>query len=302
MNDISKRISKLKELFKNTDNILIGAGAGLSTAAGIEYSGKRFEDNFKEFIDKYDFTDLYTSGFYPFKTEEERWAYWSKHIDLNNTGMSSTELYDNLYDLIKDKNYFVITTNVDDQFYKASFDSDRIFRTQGSYRYMQCQKGCHDKIYDATELVVDMIANIDDDLKIPTDLVPHCPVCGGPMDPHLRKDDYFVEDEYWHHQKQAYVDYISSVKDENTLLLEFGVGFNTPGIIRYPFEEMSFNNKNWHLARFNKDNLELMVKLKYNYKLLTVDQLRQMDLNHEFLDRYLPFDEPIESIICELLK
>ncbi|WP_112123680.1 Sir2 family NAD-dependent protein deacetylase [Methanosphaera sp. BMS] len=302
MKDTSENIGRLKEVFDNTDNILIGAGAGLSTASGIEYSGRRFEDNFRDFIKKYDFTDMYTSGFYPFETEEEKWAYWSKHIYLNNVGMSATPLYEKIHELVKDKNYFVITTNVDDQFYKASFDSARIFRMQGSYRYIQCQKACHDKLYDNTQLVKEMIDSIDDDLRIASELVPKCPVCGGPMDTNLRKDNYFVEDEYWHAQKDAYVNYLNSVKNENTLLLEFGVGFNTPSIIRFPFEEMAFNNDKWTLARINKDHLELMVKLKYNYKLLTVEDLDEMGLKSIFLDRYIPLNDDVELVIDELLK
>ena len=302
MKDTSENISRLKRIFDDTDNILIGAGAGLSTASGIEYSGRRFEDNFRDFIKKYDFTDMYTSGFYPFETEEEKWAYWSKHIYLNNVGMSATPLYEKIHELVKDKNYFVITTNVDDQFYKASFDSNRIFRMQGSYRYIQCQKSCHDKLYDNTQLVKEMIDSIDDDLRIASELVPKCPVCGGPMDTNLRKDNYFVEDEYWHAQKEAYVNYLNSVKNENTLLLEFGVGFNTPSIIRFPFEEMAFNNDKWTLARINKDHLELMVKLKYNYKLLTVEDLDEMGLKSIFLDRYIPLNDDVELVIDELLK
>lgn len=302
MKDTSENISRLKRIFDDTDNILIGAGAGLSTASGIEYSGRRFEDNFRDFIKKYDFTDMYTSGFYPFETEEEKWAYWSKHIYLNNVGMSATPLYEKIHELVKDKNYFVITTNVDDQFYKASFDSDRIFRMQGSYRYIQCQKACHDKLYDNTQLVKEMIDSIDDDLRIASELVPKCPVCDGPMDTNLRKDNYFVEDEYWHAQKEAYVNYLNSVKNENTLLLEFGVGFNTPSIIRFPFEEMAFNNDKWTLARINKDHLELMVKLKYNYKLLTVEDLDEMGLKSIFLDRYIPLNDDVELVIDELLK
>ena len=302
MKDTSENISRLKRIFDDTDNILIGAGAGLSTASGIEYIGRRFEDNFRDFIKKYDFTDMYTSGFYPFETEEEKWAYWSKHIYLNNVGMSATPLYEKIHELVKDKNYSVITTNVDDQFYKASFDSDRIFRMQGSYRYIQCQKACHDKLYDNTQLVKEMIDSIDDDLRIASELVPKCPVCGGPMDTNLRKDNYFVEDEYWHAQKDAYVNYLNSVKNENTLLLEFGVGFNTPSIIRFPFEEMAFNNDKWTLARINKDHLELMVKLKYNYKLLTVEDLDEMGLKSIFLDRYIPLNDDVELVIDELLK
>ena len=148
------KISEVKKLINDAEYILIGAGAGLSTAAGIEYSGKRFTDNFADFIKKYNFTDMYTSSFYDFETEEEKWAYWAKHIYVNNTGMEATELYKKLFDLVKDKNYFVITTNVDDQFYKAGFNKDKIFATQGSYRYIQCGIACHNKLYDAKDLVV----------------------------------------------------------------------------------------------------------------------------------------------------
>lgn len=302
MKDASENMSRLAEAFYDTDNIIIGAGAGLSTASGIEYGGKRFEDNFKDFIEKYDFTDMYTSGFYPFETEEEKWAYWSKHIYLNNVGMSATPLYKKLYELIRDKNYFVITTNVDDQFYKASFDGDRIFRIQGSYRYLQCQKACHDKLYDDAGLVYEMIESIDDELKIASDLVPNCPMCGGPMDVNLRKDNYFVEDEYWHAQRDAYTAFLNSIKDEKTLLLEFGVGFNTPAIIRFPFEDMAFNNEKWTLARINREHVELMVKFKYNYKLLSVEDLDEMGLSSIFLDRYIPLNEDIEYVIEELYK
>ena len=302
MKSISENIGRLKETFDKCDNILIGAGAGLSTASGIEYGGKRFEDNFKDFIEKYGFTDMYTSGFYPFETQEEKWAYWSKHIYLNNVGMDATDLYKKLYELVKDKNYFVITSNVDDQFYKASFDEDRIFRMQGSYRYLQCQKACHDKIYDDSDMVVKMIENIDSNLKIPSDMIPKCPVCGGLMDVNLRKDAYFVEDEYWHRQKDAYTNYINSVKDENTLLMEFGVGFNTPSIIRFPFEDMAFNNEKWTLARINRSHFEVMVKLKHSYKLLSPDDLEKLGLTHIFQDRYIPLDDEIELIVDELLK
>jgi NAD-dependent SIR2 family protein deacetylase len=132
-----EEIKQIKKLIKDADYILIGAGAGLSTAAGIEYTGKRFEDNFTEFIEKYHFTDMYSSGFYDFKTEEEKWAYWAKHMYMNCIGMSATKLYEDIFKLVKDKNYFVITTNVDEQFYKSGFDKEKIFATQGSYRYIR---------------------------------------------------------------------------------------------------------------------------------------------------------------------
>lgn len=255
------KISEVKKLINDVEYILIGAGAGLSTAAGIEYSGKRFTDNFEDFIKKYNFTDMYTSSFYDFKTEEEKWAYWAKHIYVNNTGMEATELYKKLFDLIKDKNYFVITTNVDDQFYKTGFDKDKIFATQGSYRYIQCGIACHNKLYDAKDLVAKMLENTHD-CKIPSELVPVCPVCGETMDVNIRKDAYFVEYKHWYKQDERYGEFLDTTKNKNVLLLELGVGFNTPGIIRIPFEQMTYKNPNWKLVRINKDDCRTFLDIE----------------------------------------
>lgn len=244
---------KIKKLIEEADSVLIGAGAGLSTAAGINYAGEDFQRDFKPFIEKYGFTDLYTSSFYDFETEEEYWAYWTKHIDFVSTGRSGTELYQKLFELVKNKNHFVITTNVDDQFYKTGFNPQRIFRVQGSYRFIQCSKACHDKLYDDQEIVEKMLKNIDSELKVLHDLVPRCPVCGESMEPNLRKDEYFVEDELWFQQNDAYQKFVKENQDKKVVLLEFGVGFNTPGIIRFPFEQMTLKNKKWTLVRFNKE-------------------------------------------------
>ena len=252
MSEILNKVEQIKKLINNADYILIGAGAGLSTSAGIDYSGKRFQDNFSEFIKKYHFTDMYTAGFYDFGTEEEKWAYWAKHMYINDIGMESTKLYQDIFELIKDKNYFVITTNVDDQFYKAGFDKEKIFATQGRYRYIQCSQSCHNKLYDATKLVKKMIDKTAD-CKIPTELVPICPICGEVMETNLRKDAYFVQDENWYRQNKRYDEFLKTAQDKKVVLLEFGVGFNTPIIIRFPFEQMTYQNDNWNLVRFNKD-------------------------------------------------
>lgn len=253
MNNLSWKINNIKNLIKDADYILIGAGAGLSTSAGIEYFGKRFEDNFKDFINKYHFTDMYTSGFYDFNTQEEKWAYWAKHIYTNCTGMEATKLYKELLEIVKDKEYFVITTNVDEQFYKAGFDSNRIFATQGSYKYIQCSNGCHNNIYDDTKMVEEMMQNTDTNLMIPSNLVPKCPVCGEDMDVNLRKDAFFVQDENWYKQNSEYEKFLDNAIDKKVVLLELGVGFNTPIIIRFPFEQMTYQNNKWTLVRINKD-------------------------------------------------
>ncbi|WP_455645508.1 SIR2 family NAD-dependent protein deacylase [Methanosphaera sp.] len=301
MKELSERIEQLTKIIDEAEYIIIGAGAGLSTAAGIDYGGERFKKNFQDYIEKYDFTDMYTSSFYPFKTEEEKWAYWAKHIYLNNTGMNATELYKKLLKLVEDKEYFVITTNVDDQFMKAGFNPEKIFATQGSYRLLQCKEACHNKLYDATDLVEKLLENTSSDLKVPTELVPKCPVCGGEMDVNLRKDHLFVEDDLWNKQNNAYQDFIKNASNSKTVLLEFGIGFNTPGIIRFPFESMTTKVKEWNLARFNKDYLEIVVDYHGTGRLVSCDSIDSLKLQNDFQDRYIPFSEDIESILDELI-
>ena len=250
-------IIKIKELIDKADAIIIGAGAGLSDAAGIHYSGEKFEHDFIDFIQKYGITDLYTSAFYPFQSEEEKWAYWAKHIYFSYYENKHTELYKKLLNLVKDKNYFVITTNTDGQFINNGFDKGLVFEVQGSYAKLQCAIPCHNKLYDNEDLVKELLENIDHDLKVPSKLVPKCPVCGERMEVNLRCDDTFVEDDNWHMMNRKYNDFIKNNYNKKVLLLEFGVGFNTPSIIRFPFEEMTFMHNNFRLIRFNNKYAEV---------------------------------------------
>jgi NAD-dependent SIR2 family protein deacetylase len=192
--DLKTRINKARNLIKDADHILIGAGAGLSTAAGLLYSGERFTNNFQDFIAKYNFTDLYSSSFYPFKTQEEKWAYFSRHIKLNRFDAEVGIPYFELLKLVETKNYFVLTTNVDALFHKAGFDKAKVFMVQGDYGKNQCAKGCHKILYDNEKLIKEMVLT-QKDCMIPTALIPKCPVCGGDMAANLRGDEYFVEDE-----------------------------------------------------------------------------------------------------------
>lgn len=274
MEDDSVKILKIKQLIQSADCILIGAGAGLSTSAGIEYSGERFKNNFAEFIKKYGFSDMYSATFYDFKSQEEKWAYFAKHIYVNNVGVGATKLYEDILELASKKEYFVITTNVDNQFEKAGFDRKKIFATQGSYKMIQCEIACHNKLYDDSELVKNMIKNTDKELKIPTNLVPRCPVCGGNMEVNLRKDAYFVQDDNWYQQDRNYSEFLDKNKDKKVLLLELGVGFNTPGIIRFPFEQMAAQNENWNLARINRENAATFVPNINNKSVLIEDDIK----------------------------
>ena len=239
--DESAEIERLKEEIETADAIVIGAGAGLSTAAGFTYSGERFERFFSDFEAKYCFHDMYSGGFFPFETQEEMWAYWSRFIWCNRYMDIDNGTYKALFELVKDKDYFVITTNVDHQFQKAGFDKARLFYTQGDYGLFQCSETCHEQTYDNEAVVKDMI-EFQKDMKIPAELIPRCPKCGKPMTMNLRSDDRFVEDEGWHRAAERYDDFLQTHKGQHILFLELGVGYNTPVIIKYPFWKMTAQN------------------------------------------------------------
>lgn len=243
----SDNIHRAHSLLANADRVLIGAGAGLSTAAGLAYSGERFQRYFAPFIERYGMTDMYSAGFYPFPTQEDKWAYWSQHIWMNRFEPGATPLYRRLFEWARDRDYFVITTNVDAQFELAGFDPQRIFATQGDYGYIQCARGCHDQIYPVRSLMeewrFDLGARSDGTfertrLSDPA-LVPACPVCGGRMETHLRADGFFVETDDWHAAQQRYQAFAERTRGSRTVLLELGVGWNTPVWIRNPFENVA---------------------------------------------------------------
>lgn len=248
----TEKYLKIKKLIEDTDAIVIGAGAGLSTASGVNYGKKGFKETYPELVNKYGFTDMYSSSFYDFDTEEERWSYWAKHIFNLCINMEASDTYKMLLEIIKNKDYFVITTNTDKQFEKAGFDKNKIFEPQGSLTKIQCAKGCHKKLYDDTEMVKEMIKR-DNDCKIPSELVPYCPVCGEKMEVNLRKDNYFVEDEHWDAQEAKYEKFLKDNQDKKILFLEFGAGYNTPSIIRFPFENLTYKYKKANLVRINQD-------------------------------------------------
>lgn len=246
----SKQIERLRQALKTADAVLIGAGAGLSTAAGFTYSGPRFTEHFGDFISKYGIQDMYSGGFYPFEDLEEHWAWWSRHIWLNRYVDAPKPLYNDLLKLVEDKDYFVLTTNVDHQFQKAGFDKKRLFYTQGDYGLWQCSEPCHQRTYDNAEAVRRMMLE-QKDMRVPSELVPHCPVCGKPMSMNLRADDTFVEDEGWHRAAERYADFLRRHQELRILYLELGVGMNTPVIIKYPFWRATAQNPNATYACIN---------------------------------------------------
>ena len=248
-------VNKLLEAIKNADAVVIGAGAGLSTSAGFIYTGERFETYFRDFADKYHFTDMYSGGFTRFASLEEQWAYWSRYIYINRYMNPPKPVYEKLLELVRDKDYFVLTTNVDHCFQKAGFDKHRMFYTQGDYGLWQCSEPCHDKTYDNAETVRAMVEaqgfviaedgtltlpeGVTPKMTVPSELVPHCPVCGKPMSMNLRADDTFVEDEGWHVAAERYADFLRRHRNMKVLFLEAAVGWNTPSIVKFSFWQMT---------------------------------------------------------------
>ena len=240
-NNYYSKINQLKHALNQADAIVVGAGSGLSTSAGFTYSGERFERYFGDFIEKYGFKDMYSGGFYPFDSLEEYWAYWGRYIYINRYTDPPKPVYEDLLNLVKDKDYFVLTTNVDHCFQKAGFDKKRLFYTQGDYGLWQCSKPCHDKTYDNEKTVRKML-EAQKNMRIPSELVPRCPVCGALMSMNLRVDNTFVEDEGWHKASKQYQNFLQKHKNSRVLFLELGVGGNTPVIIKYPFYQMTYDN------------------------------------------------------------
>lgn len=239
--DYSAQIEKLQAALEQADAVVIGAGAGLSTAAGFVYGGERFKRYFSDFEAKYGFHDMYSGGFYPFPTREEYWAYWSRFIMINRYRDAPKPVYGDLLRLVREKDYFVLTTNVDHCFQKAGFDKKRLFYTQGDYGLWQCSGPCRSETYD-NEAAVRAMRESESNMHVPADLLPVCPHCGRPLTMNLRADDKFVEDEGWHRAAERYADFLRTRGGQHILLLELGVGYNTPVIIKFPFWQMTKQN------------------------------------------------------------
>lgn len=247
----SAQIERLKTALQECDAVVIGAGAGLSTSAGFDYTGERFEKYFSDFAGKYGIRDMYSGGFYPFPAKEEFWAYWSRYIFINRYMDAPKPVYENLLKLVQGKDYFVITTNVDHCFQKAGFDKKRLFYTQGDYGLFQCSEPCCDETFDNEAAIREMMDR-QRDMRIPSELIPACPHCGRPMTLNLRSDDSFVEDEGWHRAAERYENFLRTRAGQRILFLELGVGYNTPVIIKYPFWRMTAENPAAVYACINK--------------------------------------------------
>ena len=271
-NSYSDKILQIKEKIGEADAVVIGAGAGFSTSAGFVYNGERFEKYFSDFRKKYGFSDMYAGGFYPYDTLEEHWGYWSRYIYVNRYMNPPKPVYSDIFDLVKDKNYFVLTTNVDHCFQKAGFDKKRLFYTQGDYGLFQCSKPCHYETYDNEENIRKMVISQGFEIRngelikpegivlkteVPSELVPKCPKCGRPMSMNLRSDNTFVQDAGWDEAAKRYERFLKDNKHKRNVFLELGVGYNTPGIIKYPFWQYTCNLKDAFYICINKGQADI---------------------------------------------
>ena len=271
-NDIKKVISYIS----NSKAIIIGAGAGLSTSAGFYLSGERFDKYFFDFKKKYNIQDMYSGSFYPYSKKSEYWAFMSRNIYLNRFAPMPKNTFNILYKIFKDKNYFILTTNVDHLFQKAGFDKNKIYYMQGDMGLLQCKHPCHLKNYDNYDIIKNMLlvqgfnfdekgelfANSNIKSEISENLIPKCPKCGGEMDFNLRIGKNFVQDEGWYKHQTLYTNFIDKYKNDDILYIELCVGYNTPSIIKYNFWNKVYENKNAKFISINLEKNEVPKKIK----------------------------------------
>ena len=280
MKNFSESIQKLETEIETAEAIIIGAGAGISVSSGFVYSGSRFDRNFSDFHEAYGITDMYSGGFYPFPSIEEYWAWWSRMIWINRYECGVGKPYSDILSLVCNKDYFIITTNVDHQFQRAGFDKKRLFYTQGDYGLFQCSEPCHQKTYDNEDAIRKMIDE-QSNIRIPSSLIPLCPVCGKPLTTNLRIDDRFVQDDGWYASASCYEDFLRRHKGMHVLFLELGVGMNTPEIIKYPFWRMVMENENAIYCTVNKGQAYVPSEIK---------------------NRSITIDDDIGRVIIQLIK
>lgn len=297
----SEIIREIAEQLREADAIVLGAGAGLSTAAGFTYGGSRFQKHFAEFIEQYGMTDMYSAGFYPFRTQEEKWAYWSRQIYCNRYDVPAGQPYRELYEMVKDRNYFVITTNVDHQFQAAGFPEETVFATQGDYGLFQCARACHNALYDNEAQVREMVEQ-QKNCRIPEELVPKCPVCGGDMEVNLRCDSYFVEDEAWHRAAERYEAFLRENLGKRIVFMELGVGMNTPGIIKYPFWQMTKREKKAVYICINKGEAWAPEEIQRRSICLDMDLAEAIKAVAEEREGASRQEERLDFLIGELQK
>ncbi|WP_130811149.1 Sir2 silent information regulator family NAD-dependent deacetylase [Olsenella sp. Marseille-P4559] len=278
----SECVDRIADAVRGADAVLVGAGAGLSAAAGFSYAGKRFDDNFADFRAAYGITDMYVGGFYPFPDQETYWAWWSHMIWLNRYVCPVGQPYQALVQMLHSRDYFVLTTNVDHQFQRAGIERDRLFYTQGDYDLLQCSKPCHQATYDNEDIVCQMVER-QRDLRVPTELVPRCPRCGEPMVPNLRCDDAFVEDEGWHAAARRYDAFLHRHRRDRLVLLEVGVGGNTPGIVKYPFWRMASQNRHATYVQLNRGEMLAPAELGEKSIILDCDAVQALSAVRERL-------------------
>lgn len=296
MSSYLDKIVKIKEKIEQAEALIIGAGAGLSTSAGFAYRGRRFDAYFSDMEKAYGFRDMYSGSFYKYASLEEKWGFWSRCIYVNRYMDAPKPVYSDLFELVKDKNYFVLTTNVDHCFQKAGFDKKRLFYTQGDYGLFQCSKPCHCETYDNEEIIKEMLIREGFEIKdgvlvkpeglpvkldIPSELIPKCPRCGRPMSMNLRADSTFVQDKGWDEAAERYERFLADSREKKVVFMELGVGYNTPRIIKYPFWQYTYHWKDAFYVCINKG---------------------QADIPSEIRDKAISVDADISEVMADMKR
>ena len=261
------RIKQGKELIDEADAIVVGIGSGLSAAGGLNFTN---EDLVKQFYPEYyelgfkcifDIISLYWSM--DRCSPEQFWSFWARHIKEIRFDPPVTKPYEDLAKILKNKNYFVINTNVDGQYEKSDLDKERVFAPQGNYSLLQCSLPCSNDVYDDKEIIERMVKNMPDKFHIRTEDVPKCPHCGRFLIPNLRSGANFVEKPHIKKRKEYQKFIEDNVKDDKKIVfLEIGVGFNSPGVIRTPFNYMTYEIPNAKLIRINLNDPNVPHEIK----------------------------------------
>ena len=295
-----KDLEKLVSYISKSKAIIIGAGAGLSTSAGFYTSGERFQKYFFDFQKKYHLKDMYSGSFYPYSDKSEYWGFMSRNIYLNRFSPFPKKTFNILYEIFKDKNYFILTTNVDHLFQRAGFDKNRMYYMQGDMGLLQCKKPCHTKNYENEQLIRDMLIDqgftFDEKgelivgqnikTKISEKLIPKCPVCGGEMDFNLRIDNNFVQDEGWYEHQKLYSDFMDKYQNDDILYIELCVGYNTPSIIKYNFWSQVSSNKKARFVSINLEESEVPEKIRNRSLVIAGDADEIINKIYELIKDY----------------
>ena len=253
---------QLAALIQESDAIVVGIGAGMSAADGFLYIGERFEHAFPDFIEKYQLLDMLQASLYDFEDWEEYWAFQSRFVALNYLDQPLGASYVYLRELLAQKPHHIITTNADNAFAIAGYDSNNVFHIQGEYALWQCSNHCHQQTYRDDAKIRQMIAE-QTNMRIPSELIPRCPKCNAPFEINKRNEEKgMVEDADFHAQAKRYHAFLDAHSKGKVLYLEIGVGHTTPQFIKHPFQQRVAENPDALFVTLNHKHYRIPLAIR----------------------------------------